>query len=170
MKTRGTIAPTSKYTSKKMLKNIEFEKADFIVELGAGDGSITEHILKQMHADAKLLSFEIDKSLCNTIQDKFDDPRLHLINDSAENIESYLAKYGIKKVDYVISGIPFVMLPDDLGDKILQLSKDILKPTGLFIQFHYSTIPKKRYIRIFDEVDIKLEVRNLPPAFVFVCK
>lgn len=170
MKTRGTIAPTSKYTSKKMLKNIEFDKADFIVELGAGDGSITEHILDQMHPNAKLISFEIDSSLCIAINEKIDDSRLRVINDSAEHIENYLKEFDVSKVDYVVSGIPFVMLPDELGDKILELSKGILKPAGRFIQFHYSTIPKKRYERIFDEVDIKLEVRNLPPAFVFICK
>lgn len=170
MKTRGTIAPTSKYTSKKMLSNIQFDKANIIVELGAGDGSITQYILEQMHPDAKLLSFEIDKSLCAVFEEKFDDPRLHVINDSAENVKDYLSDFGVSHADYVVSGIPFVMLPEELGDKILELSKSILKPDGRFIQFHYSTIPKKRYQRIFDEVDIKLEVRNLPPAFVFVCK
>ncbi len=170
MKTRGTIAPTSKFTSKKMLSNIRFEDAKIIVELGAGDGSITKHILSQMREDTKLISFEIDPALSGILEENISDPRLTLINDSAEHLVQYLNKMGYTKVDYVVSGIPFVMLPEELGDRILKVSKSVLSEKGCFIQFHYSLIPKKRYKRIFNQLDIELEMRNLPPAFVYVCK
>lgn len=170
MKTRGTIAPTSKFTSKKMLSNIRFEQAEIIVELGAGDGSITKHILSKMHKNTRLLSFEIDPVLCGILKEKVSDNRLTVINDSAEFLVDYLHKMGYEKADYVVSGIPFVMIPEELGDRILKAAKSILSKEGCFIQFHYSLIPKKRYKRIFDELDINLEMRNLPPAFVYVCK
>jgi len=170
MKTRGTIAPTSKFTSKKMLSNIRFEQADLIVELGAGDGSITKHILSEMRKDTKLISFEIDPVLCGILKENFSDDRLTIINDSAEHLVEHLTKLGYSQADYVVSGIPFVMLPEDLGDRILKASKSILSMEGCFIQFHYSLIPKKRYKRIFNQLDIELEMRNLPPAFVYVCK
>lgn len=170
MKTRGTIAPTSKFTSKKMLSNIRFEHAEVIVELGAGDGSITKHILSKMHKNTRLISFEIDPVLCGILNEKITDNRLTLVNDSAEHLVDYLQKMGYKKVSYVVSGIPFVMIPEALGDQILKASKSVLSEDGCFIQFHYSLIPKKRYKRIFDQLDIDLEMRNLPPAFVYVCK
>jgi len=170
MKTRGTIAPTSKFTSKKMLSNIQFQNAEIILELGAGDGSITKHILEKMNKNTKLISFEIDPGLCNILEENISDPRLTLINDSAEHLIRYLTEMGHTTVDYIVSGIPFVMLPEELGDNILKVSKSVLSKDGYFIQFHYSLIPKKRYKRIFDQLDIKLEMRNLPPAFVYVCK
>lgn len=170
MKTRGTIAPTSRFTSKKMLSNIQFQEAEVIVELGAGDGSITKHILSEMREDTTLISFEIDPTLCNILKEKISDKRLVLVNDSAEHLVKYLNEHGFSKADYVVSGIPFVMLPEELGDRILKTSKAVLSEDGCFIQFHYSLIPKKRYKRIFDQLDIEIEMRNLPPAFVYVCK
>ncbi len=168
LKTKGTIAPTSKYTSKQMLRNINFSKSNLLVELGAGDGSITRRILEQMKPEAKLYSFEIDPKFCGFLE-RIEDPRLHVINDSAEHLSDYLQQWGVDKVDSFISGIPFVVLPDALGNNILQQAKNALHSDGCFVQFHYSTIPKKRYEQIFDSVAIKLEVRNLPPAFVFTC-
>ncbi|MEM7103421.1 MAG: rRNA adenine N-6-methyltransferase family protein [Bacteroidota bacterium] len=168
MKTRGTVAPTSRFTSEQMLKHVNFEEAELIVELGAGDGQITKHILKKMDPATKLLSFEINDEFCQELR-SIRDSRLEVVHDCAENLNSYLSREPGHKADYIISGIPFVMLPNDLGDRILEISKASLKPGGRFIQFHYSLIPKKRYHKIFDSVDIEFEVRNLPPAFVFIC-
>ena len=46
---------------KDELPKVVGEKEIDLVELGAGDGVITEHILKHMKKDAKLLSFEVNE-------------------------------------------------------------------------------------------------------------
>ena len=48
MKTSGSIAPSSKYLIQKCLKNVNFDKAEVILEFGVGDGVITEEILKRL--------------------------------------------------------------------------------------------------------------------------
>lgn len=168
MKTRGTVAPTSRFTSEQMLKHIDFENAKVILELGAGDGGITKHILQRMEPDAILICFEINHDLCKDLYE-LSDHRLKIINDSAEYIDKYLLKYQVSEVDFIVSGIPFVMLPNELGDRILEKAHNHLRKGGRFIQFHYSLIPKKRYKQIFNKVRIEFEVRNIPPAWVFIC-
>ena len=61
IKTVGTITRSSKFLCKGMVKHVDFDNAKTIVELGAGDGVITKHILRSMRKDAILLCFEVNK-------------------------------------------------------------------------------------------------------------
>ena len=168
MRTRGSVTPTSRYTSNEMLSHIDFSRAHNIFELGSGDGKITRHILSRMGSQARLFCFEINPEFCRELRE-IDDPRLTIFHENAMNLDQYVEQLQLDNIDYIVSGLPFVMLPREMGDEILEKSKKALGPGGRFVQFHYSLIPKKRYIRIFDTVKISFEVRNLPPAFVFVC-
>ena len=49
LKTIGSVARSSKYLCKGMIKHVDFKTANVIVELGAGDGVITKHILSLIH-------------------------------------------------------------------------------------------------------------------------
>ena len=57
--TLGTVTPSSRFLSKRMLKEINFLKADVIVELGPGTGAITKYILENLSPKATLICFEI---------------------------------------------------------------------------------------------------------------
>ena len=168
LKTVGTITRSSKFLCKKMIRPVNFSQADTIVELGAGDGVITKHIVKSMKKDAKLLTFEVNESFCNIMRDEIKDDRVHIIEDSAERLEHYLGKVGAKQIDYVISAIPFVVVPDEVALDIVSTCKKFLKPGGLYIQVHYSLLEKKLYQKVFGNVDINFVPLNLPPAFVLV--
>jgi len=93
---------------------------------------------------------------------------LHLIEDSAEHLEKYLKEHNLKEIDYVISAIPFVSLPDELGYSIVGECRKFLKEGGLFIQIHYSLLAKKIYKKVFGNVKINFEPLNIPPAFVLI--
>lgn len=167
IKTTGTIARSSKFLCKGMIKPVDFDKANVIVELGAGDGVITEHILRHMKKDSTLLAFEVNEKFCEQIRQIKDD-RLIIIEDSAEKLGEYLEKYKLGKADYVISAIPFVSFPEELAKSIITTSKDHMKKNGLFVQVHYSLLVKKFYESIFGNVDVSWVPLNIPPAFVLV--
>ena len=167
LKTVGTVLRSSKYVCKEMVSHIDFRDSKCIVELGAGDGVITKHILKKMKKDSILLSFEVNKNFCEQLR-QINDPRLHVIEDSAENLEKYLRNANVKKIDAIISAIPFVSLPDELGFIIVGECKKHLKKGGLFIQIHYSLLAKKIYKKVFGNVDVNFVPLNIPPAFVLV--
>jgi phosphatidylethanolamine/phosphatidyl-N-methylethanolamine N-methyltransferase len=167
-KQSGAITQSGPNLCKAMVEHID-SSHKVIVEFGAGDGVITQYILDRMAPDAMLLSFEINESLFQKL-DEINDPRLKSIFDSAENLQEHLDEHNIKLVDTVISGIPFVVLPTELTFKILTMAKDVLKPGGLFVQFHYSKILKDLYQTIFGNYDTKIILMNTPPAFVFTCE
>lgn len=169
LRTTGAVVRSSKYLVKEMLKPVDFKHAKVIVELGAGDGVLTHEILRQMQPDSRLLCFEINVQFCEILRG-INDPRFILIEDSAANLGEHMKRLGITEIDYVISAIPFVSLPDELSYSIVQGCYKSLKKTGLYIQFHYSTLIKKMYRRIFGNVDTNFVPLNFPPAFVMICE
>jgi phospholipid N-methyltransferase len=170
MKTTGSVTHSSKFLCRGMIKPVNFHDATLIVELGAGDGVITKHILKKMRPDAKLLVFEVNKKFCKKVREKIDDERMILIEDSAEHLPEHLERLGLPKVEFIVSAIPFVALPKEVTWKILKVCKENLIQGGLYIQMHYSLVLKKTYERIFGNVSIDFIPVNVPPAFVMVSR
>lgn len=169
LKTVGTLTRSSKFLCKGMIKHVDFSTAKVIVELGAGDGVITKHILNSMAPDCKLMIFEVNANFISQLNDIKDD-RLIVVQDTAEKLEHYLQKHQITQIDAVISAIPFVIIPEPTASNIVQTCKDNLIAGGNYVQVHYSLMAKKLYKNIFGEVDINWVPLNLPPAFVMVCQ
>ncbi|MBK9564386.1 MAG: methyltransferase domain-containing protein [Saprospiraceae bacterium] len=164
----GTVIRSSEAMCKKMTHFIIPEDHLNIVELGAGDGVITQFIMEKMSYQARLLVFEINPELCDLIN-KIKDDRVIVINDSAEHLEYYLNLHNITEADIVISAIPFLVLPDDLTRLIINSCKRVLKTDGIFIQMHYIRSIKKLYKSIFGNVQTFFVPVNIPPGYVFKC-
>lgn len=166
----GSVAPSSRYLCRAIVAKIDPGKAHVVVELGPGDGVITRYILERLHTDCKLVIFEINETFVERIVDRFSDHRLIVIHDSAENMGAHFKHLGIESVDYFVSGIPFVMLPESLTESIIQTCRRYLTDSGKFIQFHYSPILLGFYRKLFRKVKVDLVALNLPPALVVSCE
>lgn len=171
IKTTGTITPSSKFLINKMLNEIDFDKNNIIVELGAGNGIITNQLLTKINKNSKLICFEINNEFYNHLS-LINDQRLTIFNSSAEKIKLELLKIGIENVDYIISSIPLTILPKNISQNILNLSRSILKNNGVFIQYLYSFNFVKFFKNIYgnSNVIVNFEILNIPPAFIYKCK
>ena len=169
-RTVGAILPSSKYLARRMVENIDFKSANYIVEYGPGTGIFTEKIIKKRKKNAIILLFESNKKFYALLKEKFkDETNLYIVNDSAEYIEKYLTMYDIPAIDYIVSGLPFASLPHNVSSNILKQTQKHLKEDGKFITFQY-TLLKEDFIReYFNEVNIKRELRNVPPAYILCC-
>ncbi|EHI97656.1 hypothetical protein CDLVIII_0949 [Clostridium sp. DL-VIII] len=169
-RTVGAILPSSKYLANKMIEDIEFKSARYIVEYGSGTGVFTEKIVKGRKKNTKILLFESNKKFCDLLKDKYkNESDIYVINDSAEYIGKYMKKYNIPWIDYIVSGLPFASLPNDLSSNILKETQKHLKEEGKFITFQYTLLKKDFIKKYFNKVSVKREVRNVPPAYVFCC-
>lgn len=166
----GSIVQSSPFLVREMIKPIDFDKAKVIVELGAGTGVITKKILKNMSKDSLLFCFEVDNCLCQELENRVKDKRLIVISDGAEKMSQHLKKYGIDKVDYVISGLPLVVLPKEEVTTIINQVIESLNQNGKFIQFQYSLTSQKKFRKMFSEVKTCFTMFNIPPAFIYVCR
>lgn len=167
--TIGALSPSSSFLAKKMTAPIQFDGANCIVEFGPGTGVFTHKLLEKMHPEALLLAFEINPVFIEELEN-IQDKRLVIIKDSAEKITEYLQQYQQNNADYIVSSLPFAMIPNEVVETILKNSDTVLAPNGKFIQFQYSLNAKKRLERYFSKVAIHFTLFNLPPAFVYVCE
>lgn len=165
----GAISPSSKFLMKRMVAPVDFEKADVIVELGPGNGVFTKGVLERMKPDAILLSFELNRSFYEHIKATISDKRLVLINDTAEKIGDYLNEKQLGKADYIISSLPFTVIPKEIKYPIIDNCVTYLKDEGLFVQFQYSLNAKKMLSERFGKVKLDFTALNFPPAFVYKC-
>jgi phospholipid N-methyltransferase len=123
--------------------------------------------LKRMDPDSKLLAFEINEVFSEDLH-KFDDSRFVFFKRTAEDLLAILAEQGIDRVDYVVSALPFTVMPDTVSENIVTQCRDCMRTGGKFIQVHYSLVKKGLYKDKFGNVKVNFILKNLPPAFLLI--
>lgn len=157
IKTLGTVTPSSRFLSKKMLSKIDFTTANVIVEFGPGNGAITKFILENLSPKAVLICFEINENFYQQLI-ALKHPQLIVIKASAERIKEELKKINIDKVD-------------DISNEVLQNSYQVLEEEGTFIQYQYSLTYFKKLKKVYKaSISLEFELFNFPPAFIYRCK
>jgi phosphatidylethanolamine/phosphatidyl-N-methylethanolamine N-methyltransferase len=115
-----------------------------IVELGGGTGSITRAILDTGRVQPEnLVVIEREARLCAIIANRC--PGAQVICGDAGDLGKLLKRAGVSKVRTIISGLPFLSMPDADNRRIIDASFAALAEDGEFIQFTYgpaSPIPK----------------------------
>ena len=104
----GSVIPSSRYLVHHLLRDIDWERARVIVELGPGVGTITREVLRRMRADAVLLAFEINDDFVRHLKEHLDDPRLRVHHRSGVEIGNVLRELRLGKADYVVHMLPYL--------------------------------------------------------------
>jgi phospholipid N-methyltransferase len=162
----GAILPTSRQAVRDMLDLGDVPGARLVVELGAGTGVQTGEILARLAPDARLLALEIDPSLAKLLGDRFDDPRLQVVCDSAENLQDHQAG---ERADVLVCALPFTSLEPGLRRRILDSLPRALAPRGVALVIQYSPLIQSELRRLFPSVRRRISPMNVPPAFLFAC-
>jgi phospholipid N-methyltransferase len=165
----GSIIPSSRFLVNQVLKPIDWERAKVIVEYGPGVGTFTSHILRRMRRDATLVVIETNQDFVRFLRASLPDERLHVIHDSAAEVQSVLERLGLPRPRYIISGIPLGSMPQALQAEIVSKTRATLEPGGTFLVYQFTARVLPVLQRTFGEVRRSFERRNLPPAQLFVC-
>ncbi len=162
----GAILPTSRWAVRDMLDLADVARAELVVELGAGTGVQTGEILARLAPGARLVSLEIDPDLAKLLEERYDDPRLQVVCDSAENLHDHLAG---EKADVLVCALPFTSLEPALRRRILEELPRVLAPRGVALVIQYSPLIQSELRRLFPSVRRRISLLNVPPAFLFAC-
>lgn len=167
----SSITPTSLFGVKKVCSEINFDKTGLIVEYGPGTGVFTKHLLKNMNTDSRLIVIERNKNFNSILERTVRDPRITIVNDSAENVLDALSVIADAQADYILSGIPFFWLRDSLKHRILYNTRSALKEGGKFLVyqtcFQTDQHLKVHLERFFPIVRTRFEIRNIPPLRIY---
>jgi phospholipid N-methyltransferase len=163
----GSVIPSSHALEQRLVHSARLLRARCVVELGPGTGGTTRAFLRAMPSAGQLLAIELSEQFAARLRASIRDPRLSLVQGSAEHIARFIAEHRLPAPEAVISGIPFSTMPRAVADRIASEVAQVLAPGGRFVAYqvranvaHYTTPylghPRKEW-----------ELINIPPVQVF---
>jgi phospholipid N-methyltransferase len=165
----GSVIPSSRYLVHHLLRDVDWERARVIVELGPGVGTISREVLRRMRPDAVLLAFEINDEFVRHLKQHFDDPRLRVQHRSGAQVNDALRELRLGKADYVIAGIPFSIMTEEDRTAVLRNCYEALAEGGVMLVYQFSARVRADLEKLFGSVRRMFEPRNVLPAHVFEC-
>ncbi|MCK4650712.1 ribosomal RNA small subunit methyltransferase A [Candidatus Babeliales bacterium] len=138
-----------------MLEKVEVTSQTYVMEIGCGDGFLTQAILDQTNCK-ELWSYEIDHEWVDFVKNKIKDLRLKVIEENILEVDFLeLEKY---KPWILLSNLPYqitfpvlfliqknkhifkdgvVMIQEEVAQKIVVKKGKSYNPTSIFLQYHF---------------------------------
>ncbi len=169
----GAIVPSQRFLINKMIAPVPESYAGRIIELGAGSGALTVRLASRC-PEARIVACEINPVLARNARHNLDragiNGRVDVVPDSAEHLLSEMRRRKVDKADFVLSGIPLGNLPGERALALIEAISHVLRRGGLYIQFQYSLLDRKRIRSRFRILRTVPVVLNVPPAVVYYAR
>lgn len=165
----GSVIPSSPFLVNDLVGQVDWNRARVIVEFGPGVGTITREALKRMRSDAVLIVIELNHDFVHYLRATVRDPRLRVVHGSAANVRLILTQHGFPSADYIISSIPYSLIPGPLRQEIVAESRHALKAGGSFLVFQYNRTLLPYLKSSFSSVRQNFQLFNILPALIFHC-
>ena len=168
----GSIAPSSPELAQQMCAGIRPGENNVVLELGVGTGAITKVLQEVVPSRTSYLGIELDRNLVKSLKNNF--PNLKIVRGNACDAASIYQKTGFGKVGYIICCLPFVSLPNEIGELILTEIDKFMEHGCVFRTFQYahgyyfpSAIKLREHMRnrYGKAKKSPLVVKNVPPAY-----
>lgn len=182
----ASLFPSSRCLASALLRRIDFNRAQVIVELGIGTGAITTEILRRMMPGARLYGIEINPTFVSRIEGKVCDARFVPILGEAERLGAILSQRGVRRADAIVSSLGLTSMAHDRRSSIVEQVAAHLGGSGVLTQYQYIHVggqpnwsrvlgvkrfAEERFLRgYFREVHSERVMWNLPPATVYTCR
>lgn len=173
----GSIAPSSPELAQKMIEDIHPEEDSIVLELGVGTGAITKFLQEITPDEESYLGIELDRKLVRSL--KINYPQMRFVCGNACDAFALHHKSKLGKVGYIICCLPFVSLPNEIGEKILSEIDKFMERGCVFRTFQYahgyyfpSAIKLREHMRdrYGKAKKSPLIVKNVPPAYTLTWK
>jgi phosphatidylethanolamine/phosphatidyl-N-methylethanolamine N-methyltransferase len=169
----GAIVPSQRFLIDKMIAPVPAGYRGQILELGPGTGALTLRLAARCPS-ARILACEINPVLAKhtqeTIVKRGLDSRVRVIADSAEHLLSTVGQGGIPTPEFIISGIPLGNLGRERVCALIEAIYQALPANGLYVQFQYSMIDRKKIKTRFAKCRTIPVLLNFPPAVVYYAR
>jgi 16S rRNA (adenine1518-N6/adenine1519-N6)-dimethyltransferase len=93
----------NEYAALKIVKGLNLSNSDIVLEIGAGKGALTRHLLERCK---KVIAIEIDKRWCEYLKDKFLGIE-NLVIANQDILELNLKKYAQGQKIKIVGNIPY---------------------------------------------------------------
>ncbi len=163
----GSIIPSSNSTIKKMLAPVKWDECDLFIEYGPGIGTFCGPILEKLKPDATLLVIDLNEDFIKYLKQTITDSRFIAVHGSAADVHDIIKSSGFEHANYIVSGLPFSTLPDNLGEVIAQETAKVIKPGGAFLVYQFRSRVRDFMQPHFKKIDNGFSVWNILPCHLF---
>ncbi len=163
----GSIIPSSESTVRKMLAPVKWDECKLFVEYGPGVGTFCRPVLERMRPDATLVVIDLNPDFIAYLDKTIHDSRFYPIHGSAADVRQIISDLGHEKADYILSGLPFSTLPDNLGPKIARETYDAINPGGAFLVYQFVKKARDFMAPHFGRIDHGYSWWNILPCHLF---
>jgi phosphatidylethanolamine/phosphatidyl-N-methylethanolamine N-methyltransferase len=163
----GSIIPSSDRTVKKMLAPVDWDNMKLFVEYGPGVGTFCQPVLDRMRPDATLLVIDLNPDFIEYLRKTIRDSRFIAVHGSAADVNEIIAQFGFQHADYVLSGLPFSTLPNNLGPVIADATARAIRPGGAFLVYQFRARARDFMAPHFKRIDHGFEAWNILPCHLF---
>lgn len=160
----ASVVPSSQAKIDAMLAKVDWDRCRLFVEYGPGVGTFTARILDCLPPDARLLAIDTNPRFVDFLRKTIGDPRLEVVLGSASDVVSLVQASGNSRADYVISGLPFTALPQDVAEGIVAATYEVLRDGGAFMTYQFRTTARTLTQARFDRTDTGIALLNVPPC------
>lgn len=130
----GAVVPSSRALARAIVQAADIQTRQTVVELGAGDGAFTREIVDR-HPESPLVAFEISPQLGAELRNRF--ASATIVVAPVEELPQVASRIGLKKIDRIVSGLPWALWSETRQARILDALVPFLTPTARFVTFHY---------------------------------
>jgi phosphatidylethanolamine/phosphatidyl-N-methylethanolamine N-methyltransferase len=172
-RTVGAVTASSRALAAAMVEHLDLSQPGHIVELGPGTGAFTSAIVERLGPNTRFLALDIDQAFVERINARW--PAVECVCASAERLPAVAADHQMLPIDHIVSGLPFVSLPPQVTQQIIESIAASLRPGGTFTTFQYvpgygfpSAVSFRRNMArwMHSQPRVRLVVRNMPPVLV----
>ena len=155
-----------------MVAGIRPSENNVVMELGVGTGAITKFLQERVPNDDSYLGIELDRDLVRSLKRNY--PDMRIIRGNALDASEIHRRSGLGKIGSIICCLPFVSMPNEVGENILLEIDKFMQQGCTFRTFQYahgyyfpSAIKLREFMRdrYGKQKRSPLIVKNVPPAY-----
>ena len=163
----GSAFPASRRLVRRLMEPVPWGAMGLCVEYGPGSGIFTREILPRLPRDGVMLAVDSSEEFTRHLKREIDDPRLHAVTGTAQEIEQILSRLGLGRPDLILSGLPFSTLAREEAAAMMATSARLLRPGGHFLAYQMRSAIRPYLGRHFARVREGYEWWNIPPCHLY---
>ncbi len=173
----GAVRRSSPALGIAMAEAVRWPERAAVIEAGAGDGAITEHLLAAKPPETPFLAVELNQMCAHALARRI--PDLKVVVDDLANLCSICAREQVGEVGVVVATLPWSVIPEDKQTTMLEAILETLAPDGQLLFYVYvQALPfwtRSPFAKVLERAFSKVERgsvvwKNVPPAVVYDCR
>lgn len=161
----GQLVPSSRVLAKRLSRAVDMvDGPRRILEVGAGTGSVTKELLREMEEDDSLVVCEINPRLLEILKEELsENPRYQPLVDRVEfhtmSVQDLAMIFEEQSFDCIVSSLPFTNFTPEIVTEILDLYEWLVKPGGTLSFYEY--VGLRKVGQVFRSEEDRVRVRRV---------